>query len=292
MRALILGGNRFVGILLAKKLLAAGAEVTLLNRGHHDDGLGERIARLKCDRKDSSGLNAAIGDRLWDVVFDQVCYEAGEASDACRLFSGRTPLYLMTSTLSVYPLGADIAEEAFKPWEHSFSHAAKTKIDYGKAKRQAESVMFQEAKFRVIAPRFPVICGPNDPTSRLKFHIDKIKESEAIYFPNPEARMSFISSDDAAECLFQLARTGFEGPINCSSPDAISMIDLMNMIGEIVKVAPVISTDEKLGAPASPYGTTADYFPSTRVLKSLGIETKKISDWMPDLIRKLAQIRP
>ena len=287
MRALIIGGNRYVGPLLAKRLLAEGANVTMLTRGHHDDGLGNAIERIKCDRKDAAGLKPALGDRLWDAVFDQVCYEAGEAEEACEIFAERTPLYVMTSTISVYQHGAEIPEQAFEPRAYSFDQAVATKADYGKAKRQAESVFFQKAKFRVIAPRFPVICGPNDPTSRLKFHIDRVKANEAVHFPNPAAKMSFISSTDAAGCLLGLARTSFAGPINCSSPDAIAMGDLMNLIGEIVGTRPVVVTEKGKGAD-SPYGITADYYPSVRTLQSLGIQTAKLSEWMPGLIRQLS----
>ncbi|MBC7693581.1 MAG: hypothetical protein H7222_17580 [Methylotenera sp.] len=49
-------------------LLGEGHEITLLNRGTLDDGLGERIQRLEADRKVRTALEAAVQGRTWDLV--------------------------------------------------------------------------------------------------------------------------------------------------------------------------------------------------------------------------------
>ena len=50
MQILLIGGTRFVGYQLTWRLLAAGHQVTLLNRGHSPDPFGTRVERLIVDR--------------------------------------------------------------------------------------------------------------------------------------------------------------------------------------------------------------------------------------------------
>ena len=57
------------------------------------------------------------------------------------------------------------------PKKHRFAKTVEVTQDYAEAKRQAESAFFTDAKFRVIAARFPIVCGPDDYTSRLEFHV-------------------------------------------------------------------------------------------------------------------------
>ena len=83
MKILILGGNRFFGRHLADSLLGAKNEVTLLNRGTHPDGFEDKVERLQADRKSKGQLLSAVQGRTWDLVFDQICYTATEAREAC-----------------------------------------------------------------------------------------------------------------------------------------------------------------------------------------------------------------
>ena len=50
MHVLVIGGTRFVGHELAWRLLAAGHELTLFNRGTLSDAFGDRVERLRGDR--------------------------------------------------------------------------------------------------------------------------------------------------------------------------------------------------------------------------------------------------
>ncbi|MDC1175392.1 hypothetical protein OAT67_08340 [Bacteriovoracaceae bacterium] len=49
-KVLVMGGNHFFGIKLVQVLLDHRHDVTILNRENLDDGFGERVKRIKCDR--------------------------------------------------------------------------------------------------------------------------------------------------------------------------------------------------------------------------------------------------
>ncbi len=285
MKVLIIGGNRFFGRQLAAKWIADGAHVTLLNRGNFDDGLGEAPERLRCDRTNATSLEHAVFDRQWDVIYDQVAYFAQEARDACRIFKGKTDRYIVTSTISVYNFGASIPESMFNPHDYEFDQDV---TEYGEAKRQVESVFFQRPPFRVIAPRFPIVCGQDDYTGRLKFHVEHVARGERIYFPNLDARMSFISSEQAAACLKFLATVDFEGPVNCTAPDATRMRDIIEWTEAAVGKRAVLSASEDTGE-HSPYGVPQDWFASPRLLSSLGFRTEPLVKWLPPLLAEIAR---
>lgn len=85
MKILIIGGNRFFGKRLSKNLINKGHDVTLLNRGNFDDGLGGEVKRIKCDRNEDVELEEQLKNLSFDVVYDQVCYDFYQAKSICRI---------------------------------------------------------------------------------------------------------------------------------------------------------------------------------------------------------------
>lgn len=290
MKALVIGGNRFFGRHLVSLLLKDGTKVTILNRGKHPDPFGTTVERIRCDRRDPEKLFQAIKGKTFDVVFDQVCYDAYDARAACKVFEGITPLYVFTSSMSVYPTGPSIVERAYDPKANRIMKAVEVTQNPGEAKRQAESVFFTDAKFRVIAARFPIVCGLDDYTSRLEFHVVGVDCGELMRFPNFDARMGFVDSYEAAQMLQFLSQSSFSGPINCSSSDAIAMRDLIGWIEHASgKKAKIITGLD--GGELSPFGIASDWFGSVKLLESLGYKTRSLQEWLPKLIHELVMKR-
>lgn len=284
MKALIIGGNRFFGKRLAENLAEAGHEVTLLNRGNIDDKLGPAVKRLEADRRNAAALQSALGDESWDVVFDQVCFNAAEAEAACGIFSGRAGRYVFTSTQSVYGPGPALKEAAFDPYKHSFDPASD--FDYGEGKRRAEAVFFRQKKMPVTAVRFPMVTGPDDPTGRLVFHLERVFEEAPIFFPNIEARLSLIQSADAARALEFLTTADFSGPINVAASIPLRMRDFVNLLeAKIGKKAKLLEGGGE--ADHSPYGISEDWFMDTGRLNGMGFRAGEIVDWLPGLVEEL-----
>tara|TARA_R110002072_G_scaffold534_2_gene3553 strand:+ start:95661 stop:96533 length:873 start_codon:yes stop_codon:yes gene_type:complete len=285
-KVLVMGGNHFFGIKLVQVLLDHGHDVTILNRGNLDDGFGERVKRIKCDRHNYEQLNQAI-DENFDIVFDQSCFDYDQAQIACEIFNGRVSKYIFTSSISAYnELGANIKEELFDPYTFKFSKKETMTSNYGEAKRQAEVSFFKHGKFPVTAVRFPIVLDAKDATERLQFHVNRIKNKEEIFFPNIEARMSFISADDAAKALYALALNDYEGPINVASSDPISLKDFVELI-EKKTGEKIIKADNGDSHNQSPYGIPDDWYVDCSKLESLGIKTQSIKDYLPKMIEEI-----
>lgn len=287
MNVLIIGGNKFFGRKLAQRLIEAGEHVTLLNRGKQEDGLGkhQELERLICDRTDEAKMMEVLKGRTFDAVVDQVCYEAKDARSACRVFRGKTPLYVFTSTISTYngiKTGV-LKEEDYQPRGRKFEDVTLAQ-DYGEGKRQCETVFFDQGDFRVIAPRFPIVCGTDDPRGRLHSLLDIVNEGRMIQIPNLNAKMTYISSHEAAQAMHFLLSSGKEGPVNMGSANAISTAGLLGWVATATKKDPIVSSTD--GEQTS-FGPDQDFYPSVEKLQSWGFNPSALESWMPQLITRL-----
>ncbi|MBI3542989.1 MAG: NAD-dependent epimerase/dehydratase family protein [Deltaproteobacteria bacterium] len=283
--ALVIGGSRFFGKRLVALLLERGVHVSLLNRAHAHDPFEDRVERLRADRTDAHALEAALGPRRWDVVFDNICYAPDEAADAVALFDGRVQRYVHTSTQSVYETFDLQREEAFDPWSKPIRHGARADFDYGEAKRLAEAVYFQTAKFPVAAVRIPIVLGPDDYTGRLEFHLDRVRSGAPIVVPNLEARTSFISSDEAARFLEWTGRQSFTGPINACSEPPISIGEVLALIEKTVGKKARVERSGPTENHTPFVDVNSRYLDSSRA-RELGFQFSNLRQWLPDLIRQ------
>ena len=287
MKALVIGGNRFFGKRLVSHFLQKNISVTLLNRGQRQDDFGSKVKRINLDRKLLHKNHPALGNEQWDIIYDQVCYDAIEAQSACEAFEGRTKRYIFISSQSVYNPGQNISEAAFNPQTYTFASSVDQDKDYGEAKRQAEAVFFKRAKFPVTAVRFPIVLGEDDYTERLKFHVEHLREERPIYFPNIDAKISFIQSADAAAFLNSLVDKELVGPINCCSSEPISLRSVVELIEKVVGAKLPLGSKEI--ADTSPFGIESDWYMNVSKLDQYGFKVKPINQWLPSLIEILAR---
>ena len=283
---LVIGGTRYFGNRLVHLLLEQKYEVTLLTRGRTKDDFSDRVQRIHCDRTDSNALAQAAKGHKWNLIFDQVCYDAHEAASACEIFADKTDRYIFTSSQSVYSEGRNISEEVFAPKFHKFEKIVSKDSDYAEAKRQAEATFSRLARFQLVQVRFPIVLGPDDYTKRLLFHIEHISEEKLISHPNLDSEISFISSEDAAKALLFIGQSSFIGPINFCSPDPISIRDLLEQIEKTVGKKAKITLNPAEGDP-SPFGAPRDWYMSCARAKELGLDLAPLSEWLPQLIRNL-----
>jgi nucleoside-diphosphate-sugar epimerase len=286
MKALVIGGNRYFGKRLVQSMVSVGAKVSVLNRGSKTV---EGANNIQCNRTDPNALRSALKNQSWDIVFDQACYDAEEASNACEIFKGNVGRYIFTSSMSVYDTGSAISETVFDPKNHSFDplKIARADTNYGEAKRQAESAFAQKASFPAVSVRFPIVLGPDDYTGRLKFHVDRIQRGEPISFPSLGVRMSFVHSQDAAEALYTLGKSDFTGPINVASADPIRLEKMIEIIEQSLGKKSLI-VKEAAKETQSPFGIESDWWMDTSKLRALGIFPRPIENWLGVVSKEIA----
>lgn len=281
--ALILGGTQFVGKRLVQLLLDNEVDVTIATRGKTADPFGESVARIKIDREDAASYQS-FNHKKWDVVFDQTCYSPQEALDTLKALEGKVQKYVFTSSQAVYDFGTKHHEENFQPLEYKSILRGRREypgyVGYQEAKRAAEAVLFQEAQIPVVAVRFPIIVGIDDYTNRLKFHVDHVKEGKAMFIENLDMRYSFIDSAEAADFLFQIAKSDYQGPINPGSAEDSSLRELVAFIEKQTHSKAVLHND---GAP-SPYNLPGSWSVNTSRANSLGFQFTSLEQLLNQLI--------
>lgn len=298
-KVLVLGGTRFFGKKLVNLLIQEGSDVTVATRGHTEDSFGDQVTRIHLDRTVPEQLRQAVGDTEWDVVYDNIGYHPQDAFHACEIFAGKVKRYIFTSTLSVYPFGQiGYSEEEFSPYTYAIPANLPQEIAYGEGKRLAEAVLFQHASFPVCAVRFPIVLGMDDYTKRLHFHIEHVQQGLPIGLPNPQAEMSYITSDEAARFLFWLKSQHFEGPVNACSDGVLSIRQIIQLIEEGVgKSALIVDTSDPQQAAAfdtahlSPFGVPDQWGLNTSKAVQHGFKFDSIQDWYPQLITSIISSR-
>ena len=285
---LVLGGTQFFGKRLVQKLIDAGEQVTIATRGRKADPFGDKVNRIVLDRESYKSMRAAAASAQWDVVYDNICFAPDDAVHACNAFAGRTKRYIMVSTLSVYPWGDSLSENAFNPYDYPVAYGTRHDYSYGQGKRLAEAVFFQEAPFPVAAMRIPIVMGTDDYTQRLVLHIDRIAQGQPIGLPAPQAAMSMITSDEAAQFLFWLRDQELTGPINACSVGAISIADMLAEIERNVGKQAIIEL-EVTEDNSSPYGISSDWIMDHTKAVEAGFQFSKLADWYPTLVKELTR---
>ncbi|MGI6695532.1 MAG: SDR family oxidoreductase [Christensenellales bacterium] len=101
MKALLIGGTGNISLSVSRLLLEQGWELTLLNRGHHND-LVPGAEALVADINDEAQVRGLLTGRTFDVVVQFIAYHRQEVFRDVNLFSGITGQYIFISTASAY----------------------------------------------------------------------------------------------------------------------------------------------------------------------------------------------
>lgn len=285
---LILGGTQYFGKKLVERLLADGKSVTIATRGLTADSFGDRVTRLKIDREDEKSIFTAFKGGQWDVVYDQTCYSPLEIKATTEALKGKVKKYIFTSSQAVYEYGTNHKEENFNPTLFTFTYKGRREYPgyagYQEAKRASEAVLFNEMPFDVVAVRFPIVVGKDDFTERVKFHVEKVINKEAIGAKDFDVRFSFISSDEAADFLYKMGESDFTGVINPGSRGDISLRELIQKIESHVGKKAILTT-EVSSENASPFGLDGSWSVNTDKAEKLGYQFTDLDELLNELIQ-------
>ena len=164
MRVLLVGGTRFLGHELAWRLLAAGHDVTLFNRGTLPDTFGARVERLRGDRT-TDDFEHLLAGREWDAAVDFAAYDGGDGRRAAAVLEGRVGHYVVVSTGQVYLVREGRAPGPARESDYEGPLMAapadpfdKGQWDYGMGKRALEDALAEawaSAPLPLDAPAHP-----------------------------------------------------------------------------------------------------------------------------------------
>ncbi|MCA3217030.1 MAG: NAD-dependent epimerase/dehydratase family protein [Burkholderiales bacterium] len=242
MKALVLGGTRFLGRHLVDALRVAGHEVTLLNRGRGDPAAYPDLEQLRGDRDPRLGDGLAqLRGRDWDVVFDLCGYVPRVVRAACDALAGRVGRYVFVSSISVYDGFAAAGLDEITPLAALTDPATEEVMaHYGALKAACEREAAAVFGAAALIARPGLIVGPFDPTGRFTYWPLRIARGGDVIAPAPSTYpVQFIDARDLAQWMLQAALRGGQGAFNVTGPAgaATTLGDLLHACAEVSGVA-------------------------------------------------------
>ena len=227
MRLLVLGGTVFLGRAVVEAALARGDEVTIVHRGKTGSALFEgRVERILADR--DGGL-AALRGRTFDAAVDTSGYEPHVVAHALDVLAGGVDRYVFVSTGNVY---ADHGSPGIREDAPviEFREDLEDSARYGGAKAACEQLVRERFGDRCLIARSGLIIGPNDPSGRFSWWVDRIARGGRTLAPEPRTQpVQAIDVRDLAAFLLAGADGLVAGTCNVTGP--LEPIDLAGVLG-------------------------------------------------------------
>jgi nucleoside-diphosphate-sugar epimerase len=286
-QALVIGGTRFIGRQTVETFLDAGYDVTICNRGTHDDPFADHdgVDRLECDRTEEADVRRVGIAVEPDVVVDCVAYYPRDVHVATDVFAA-VDAYVYVSSGAAY--GAERVpkrEEETPLWDCSAEEAVDDSMEsYGPRKAEADRAVFAAADRGVnaMAVRPPVVYGPHDYTERFDYWIDRVDSHDRVVVPGDGTNLwHLVYVKDVADALLAVAESGEPGEAyNVGDGHAPTLGEWVGLLADAcdTTVEPTFASARELGT----VGLSPEEFPiyrtpphllSTAKLRRLGWES-------------------
>jgi nucleoside-diphosphate-sugar epimerase len=216
-RALVVGGTRFVGRHVVSEFLDADYDVTIFNRGDHENPFDDdsRVEHVEGDRTVEGEVKRAALDVDPDVVVDCVAYHPRDVRVATEAFAD-VDAYVYVSSGAAYGADRIPKREGETPLEPCSTEQATDDSweTYGARKAEGDRAVFEAAERGVNATsvRPPVVYGPHDYTERFDYWIDRVENFDRVVVPGDGTNLwHLVYAGDVASAVRTVAEEGAPG---------------------------------------------------------------------------------
>ena len=102
MKALFIGGTGIISTSISQLLPGLGWDLTLLNRGSHQDRAPAGVSIIQGDMQDESRIASLLSGLFFDVIVDFIAFRPEQIERDIRLFAGHCDQYIFISSASAY----------------------------------------------------------------------------------------------------------------------------------------------------------------------------------------------
>lgn len=304
MNILIIGGTGFISSSLVKKLLLSGNKVIILTRGISKRKFEEytNLIYETGNRNDENKLNEILSKYKIDVVYDMIAYRPEESEIMIKVFKGKIKRFIHCSTISVYMVSNDIqspiTEEQDKEELMEYFPRNPFGMDYGINKRKCEEVLWNahdKNDFPVSMIRPTFVCGPNDPSLRDFFWIERIIDGKPLLVPGSgDYASQNVYVEDVAQAFHDLLL--FENSIgeayNAAADEIFSLNDYIKAISKLLNKNPeLVHLEQKifdeLSISSNPRGDVFPFntrrtavFSLDKIKRDLNYKSTPFTEWM------------
>tara|TARA_B100000965_G_scaffold394296_1_gene406266 strand:- start:6326 stop:7186 length:861 start_codon:yes stop_codon:yes gene_type:complete len=210
MNILFLGGNRYFGKLVLKKLLNKNHNIFLVNRNSKEEKIKHKnLIHIKCERKNIKNYKNLIKGIVFDKVFDNIAYKLEDVKNLHSILKNKIKHYIFTSSAITYFDFNDGYEAKEEDWPRGrlskkfLKKHTKYEINYAINKRKIENYLIKNKKIISTILRIPSVIGKNDFSNKtqklINFNYDFTKNKN---FGNQF--IQFISKDDLVKIILKI----------------------------------------------------------------------------------------
>ena len=283
-RALVVGGTRFVGRHVVSEFLDADYDVTIFNRGNHENPFddADRVEHVEGDRTVEGEVKRAALAVDPDVVVDCVAYHPRDVRVATEAFAD-ADAYVYVSSGAAYGADRIPKREGETPLEPCSTEQATDDSweTYGARKAEGDRAVLEAAERGVNATsvRPPVVYGPHDYTERFDYWIDRVENFDRVVVPGDGTNLwHLVYAGDVASAVRTVAEEGAPGEAyNVGDGHAPTLGEWVERVAETcgTEVERVFAGPRELGAADLELADFPLYRPyphllSTSKLRSLG----------------------
>lgn len=239
--ALIIGGTRFIGRHLVQELLAADYDVTLFNRGKHDNPFTDHpdVGHVTGDRQSSASIDEAATAVDPDLVVDMVAYYPGEVEMATRVLSD-VDAYVYISSGDAYGVDEIPKREGETPLESCSDEQAvdDSPENYGPRKAEGDRRVFEAAEngVRAMSVRPTIVYGSHDYTGRFDYWVDRVRDHDRILVPGDGTNIHHIVAvQNVVRAIRAVAEEGEAGEVyNVGDRRVLTLQETIETIADVL----------------------------------------------------------
>lgn len=245
MRALVTGGNRYIGLELVRLLAHQGHDVTVVNS--HEVELPAGVKRLHADRRVPGEFPSELAPHRdsFDVVFDNTAFTLDDLEPMVELFRDRVQHYVFTSSTAAYRRSfVQPMRETFRTHDPDDDDPRKS---YGVNKVRCEQLLaaqHQAHGFPATSLRVSHTLGPRSPlVTRDPIFFARLEQGRPIFLPAEGfAFLSLVHIADVAALMASIiGNPSAAGQIyNVSGTEVTSIAGAVHFMARAVGVQPNI----------------------------------------------------
>lgn len=237
--ALVVGGTRFIGRHTVEELLAHDYEVTIFNRGNHENPFADEddVTHVEGDRRNDADLQRAAEAADPDVVIDCVAYYPRDVEVAVDVFAD-VDAYVYISSGDAYAEEVIPKREDETPMractdEQAVDESSET---YGNRKAEGDRVVFEAAEDGVdaMSVRPCIVYGPYDYTERMDYWLDRVENYDRVIVPGDGQNVwhrAYV--EDVAAALRVVAEEGEAGEVyNVGDRRIVTLEEMVELMAE------------------------------------------------------------
>lgn len=308
MTVLVMGGTRFIGAELVGLLRDAGHDVTVIALEPPPQAT-RHLQFIQADRNDAPELARQLQGRRFDLVFDNIAFDAPHVQGLLRALDGRFGRYVLTSSVDIYPMGPPQQwREEDALLEPSSTEGAPAAERYLRGKRACENALRASGvPYAIVRPA--MVTGVGDPVPPRPKHWpalgpacgrsmllpSRLLDGGPVLLPQSDRRLFQLAwVQDVARALLAAAShpAALQRAFNVAGDELWTHESLLRALAQScgIDVAVVRCTDAQLAeAGLSEYELPYGHSPrcslaSNEGLKGLGWQPTPPALWLPGLL--------